>query len=132
MTHKSFSKLMERNHLSVVRAMGCVLTLATPDAWQRLVPILSASLTEDERALMALAALKSLPDETVAAVVDAMQEQPAGQPIPPLMGYMDEASFWADLACREELKAYALACYTRLTPADQRAFLEFVQGRAAA
>ena len=56
----------------------------------------------------------------------------AGQPVPSFMGIMAEASHWADWASRAELKAYALACFRRMAPADQRAFLDHVQGRAAA
>ena len=53
-----------------------------------------------------------------------------GMPIAPLLSVMDEASSLADMATFDELKAYALACYTRLRPADQLAFLAYV-GRAA-
>lgn len=55
-----------------------------------------------------------------------------GMPIAPLIGVMDEASFWADLATQDELKAYTLACFTRLTPRNQAAFLGYVGGVAAA
>ena len=54
----------------------------------------------------------------------------AGPPIPPLLSLMDEAGEWADFAVTAELKAYALACFNRLRPADQSAFLAYV-GRAA-
>ncbi|CAM3553478.1 hypothetical protein PANO111632_21195 [Paracoccus nototheniae] len=52
----------------------------------------------------------------------------AGMPMVPFGGVMDQAAFWADIASRTELKAYCLACYTRLSPRDQRAFLAYVQG----
>ena len=54
----------------------------------------------------------------------------AGQPRPPLFSVMDEAAEWADFAVTAELKAYALACFNRMRPADQSAFLAYV-GRAA-
>ena len=52
----------------------------------------------------------------------------AGMPIAPFLGVMDEAGFWADMATRAELKAYCLACYTRLPATDQAAFLGYVRG----
>lgn len=45
---------------------------------------------------------------------------------------MEEASWWADNSTRSERKAYMLACYRRLSPEDQTAFLAFVQRKAAA
>ncbi|MCB1471219.1 MAG: hypothetical protein KDK08_29545 [Rhizobiaceae bacterium] len=62
----------------------------------------------------------------------ALDQYSAGPPIPPLISHMDEAAFWADMASRNELKAYLWACWSHLNAADQAAFLEFVQGRAAA
>lgn len=56
----------------------------------------------------------------------------AGMPPPVFGGVMAEASHWADWASTAELKAYALACFNRLSPADQQAFLGYVQGEAAA
>lgn len=50
----------------------------------------------------------------------------AGSPIPPLFGIMDAATDWAEWASITELKAYALACYNRLPPADRAAFLACV------
>lgn len=51
----------------------------------------------------------------------------AGMPVAPLLGTIDEASFWADIASATELKAYCVACYQRLSPDDRRAFLEWAQ-----
>jgi hypothetical protein len=60
----------------------------------------------------------------------ALLDLGAGQPRPPLFSVMDEAAEWADFAITAELKAYALACFNRMRPADQSAFLAYV-GRAA-
>lgn len=57
---------------------------------------------------------------------------PYGMPIAPLLGVMDEANFWAEMATRAELKAYCLACFTRLSASDQSAFLAYVQRSDAA
>ena len=56
----------------------------------------------------------------------------AGPPIPPLISYMDEANFWADLAARAELKSYLWACWSHLNAADQDAFLKHIDDRRAA
>jgi hypothetical protein len=61
-----------------------------------------------------------------------LEELALDMPIPPFLGIMDQAAFWADMATQREAKAYALACYNRLTPDNQAAFLNYVQGRAAA
>lgn len=55
-----------------------------------------------------------------------------GEPTPLMSGIMAEAGFWADWASTDELKAFCLASFTRLSAADQRAFLAYVQRRAAA
>lgn len=56
----------------------------------------------------------------------------AGMPSAVLSNVMQEAMFWSDAASRVELKAYCLACFNRLTPADQAGFLAHVERRAAA
>lgn len=56
----------------------------------------------------------------------ALIDLSAGQPRPPLMSVMDEATDWADFATTAELKAYALACFNRMKPADRSAFLAYV------
>ena len=53
----------------------------------------------------------------------------AGAPIPPLVGIMDQASFWADFAAPAELDAYAVACVNRMAPRRKAAFLAYVGGR---
>jgi hypothetical protein len=53
-------------------------------------------------------------------------------PLPPLVNYMNEASFWADRAAPTELDAYCLATFNRMAPDRQAAFLDFIQRRAAA
>ncbi|WP_135058839.1 hypothetical protein [Paracoccus salipaludis] len=72
-------------------------------------------------------------DDRVPFLERLLEELRPGWPqVPFLCGVMEEAGFWADMASRVELKAYCLASYQRMTPADQAAFLGYVQGRAAA
>ena len=65
--------------------------------------------------------------EIMSAALADLSNRP---PIPALISVMDEAGFWADWATRDELKAYCLACFTRLSESDQLAFLRYVR-RAA-
>jgi hypothetical protein len=46
----------------------------------------------------------------------------ASGPLPTFLGGMDDARFWASLANRNELIAYALAAYEALSVQDQNAF----------
>lgn len=73
------------------------------------------------------------PDDRVPFLERLLEELRPGWPqVPFLCGVMEEAGFWADMASRVELKAYCLASYRRMTPADQAAFLGYVQQREAA
>ena len=56
----------------------------------------------------------------------------AGHPIPNPYRLMPEAREWASWASTAECKAYALACYEALSPADQAAFLHHVRAQVAA
>ena len=72
------------------------------------------------------------PEDRLELLEDAHEFLRAGMPMVPFGGVMDQAAFWADMASRSERKAYCLACYTRLSPRDQRAFLAYVQGEKGA
>ena len=63
------------------------------------------------------------------AALDNLTE---GHPYYPICRTIDEAGYWADQATRNERKAFALANFTRLSKADQAAFLAYVQRGAAA
>lgn len=55
-----------------------------------------------------------------------------GHPIPNPYGLLGGAREWAGWASTAENKAYALACYEALPPADQAAFLRHVSQEVAA
>lgn len=77
-------------------------------------------------------AVTELPPEDRLPLLElAVDHFRAGQPIPPLMSYMDEARSWASLACRAELKAYAAAICERLTAADLAALIGWAGEMAA-
>lgn len=69
------------------------------------------------------------PQDACEVMAAALADLSAGMPIAPLFDVMGEARSWAEFATRAEVKAYALACYRRMSPADQAAFLAYV-GRA--
>jgi hypothetical protein len=131
-TKKSFSTLMQRPHLQVVRMLGYVLTLGTQDAWWGLVPVLMARLTVEERAALAFMGLKALDRDDAMMTAEAALCAGAGQPQAPLFSFMAEAAFWADMADPEELEAYCLASFNAMPRGRQVAFLDHVQGRLAA
>ncbi|WBU51891.1 hypothetical protein [Paracoccus sp. SCSIO 75233] len=78
-------------------------------------------------------AVEGLPREDRLPMLEiAADHYRAGPPIPPLMGYLDEADTWASWASRNEKKAYLWACWQHLSEADQAAFLARVDTRRAA
>ncbi|MFN7269635.1 MAG: hypothetical protein ACK5UA_11715 [Cereibacter sp.] len=69
------------------------------------------------------------PEDAVVLMEAALDDLRAGLPGGLPGAIMAEARFWAEVATRTERKAYALAAYSRLSAADQSAFLAHVGGR---
>lgn len=119
------SRFMQDRHKRMSRMLGYTLTMGEPEAWGGFSTVCRARLTVCERAGMAVAALRSLPDDyaldTAAAAIGSM-----GDPLPPFLGGMDDARWWASYATRQELKAYALACFEAMTSQDQAAFFRHI------
>jgi hypothetical protein len=115
----------------VSKMLGYCLYLGDQNGWWGLVTVLRARLTRVERVSIAFVALKSLDRDDALLTAEAALGG-AGQPIAPLFNYMDEATFWADMAEPDELDAYCLASFKSMAPGRQAAFLEYVQGRRAA
>lgn len=63
MKSPDISKLMQRRHLGVTRALGYVLTLGTVEGWSDFCAIITAHLSDEERAALAFWALRSLDPE---------------------------------------------------------------------
>jgi hypothetical protein len=85
----------------------------------------------EARIITALNALSDL-EPWQAEMAAAKVLNAADAPIPPFLGGMDEARFWASIATPSEIDCYAAACFEVMPAARQSAFLGFVQGRAAA
>lgn len=66
------------------------------------------------------------PDDRLDVLEDAHEFLCAGMPIVLFGCLMEQATFWADRASRSERKAYLLACFNRLSPADQLAFRKHI------
>lgn len=72
------------------------------------------------------------PDDAVTILSAALDDLRPGQPVAAFRSVMIEADSWAAFATRNELKCYSLAAFAAMRPADQKAFLAFVQRGAAA
>lgn len=114
----------------VAKTVGYALMLGDAEAWHGLTAVLKARLTPVQRAAMAWAVLRSLPADQARAV--ALTVLPSRQPIAPLFNHADEAATWAAMAEQEELDAYALACFRRMSAAKQAMFADFVAGKVPA
>ena len=60
----------------------------------------------------------------------ALDDLGRGQPRPAMFSIMAEANEWAEFATRAEIKAYALACFNRLSATDRMALVAYTGGRA--
>ena len=67
------------------------------------------------------------PQDACTLMEAALDNLTEGHPYYPLCRTLAEAGYWADQATRSERKAFALANFTRLSTADQAAFLAYVQ-----
>ncbi|MEQ3642360.1 MAG: hypothetical protein ABNH17_15000 [Paracoccus sp. (in: a-proteobacteria)] len=67
------------------------------------------------------------PDDRLDVLEDAHEFLCAGMPVVLFGSIMEQATFWADRASRTERKAYLLACFNRLSGADQSAFFDHVR-----
>jgi hypothetical protein len=78
-------------------------------------------------------AIRTAPQEAACTLMNgALRDLSAGQPLPPFMGYADEALFWTSLAPLAERKVYLAAIWQTLPTYEQSAFLNFVQRGVAA
>ncbi|MFV0302053.1 MAG: hypothetical protein ACK5IP_14475 [Paracoccus sp. (in: a-proteobacteria)] len=68
------------------------------------------------------------PEDRIPVLEAAFDFLRPGTPLPAFNSLMAEAYWWADRASRAERKAYAFACYQRMSEADQRSFIAHVTG----
>ena len=80
------------------------------------------------RAALSWVLLRSLGPRKASWIIDALNQCWGGpNTLPALLNPLDEARFWAKLASRDELDAYAFAAFERMQKRRQRAFLRYVQ-----
>lgn len=99
--------------------------------WPEVSAMWSRCLSPDVRAKLALTALDACEDDHAQNIAQHVLGV-SGASVAPFLSHMDEAAFWADLASGDELAAYCLASFNRMSPHRQADFLSLVQGRAAA
>ena len=119
------------DHHRAVQMLSYCLVLDSSDTWLGAIHVFRARLTSPELAALAFVTLRALGWDGASKIVEAVQGRP-GTPLPPFLSAMDEASFWADLADPEYIKACVLAGFEQMSPQDQAAFLDYAQGRKAA
>lgn len=94
--------------------VGCVLVSGSAEAWEGLSIVLQARLTVDERAKLAIAALRSIDPEPREMVFNFAHWGVADPEAIPLGPLQDDADAWAEEADRDELVAYGRAAVQRL------------------
>ncbi|ROT99069.1 hypothetical protein [Histidinibacterium lentulum] len=107
------------------RVLGYSLTLGTADAWADFATLAAVRLSERELAGIAWAAMCALP-RRLSEEVARLALRGAGAPLPPFLGGMADARFWASRASPAERKAYALAAYEAMSPSDQAALFRHI------
>lgn len=125
------SKHIKPEHKRMSRMLGYCLFLGAAESWSGFSTTAAARLTAAERGALAFSALKSLtPDQAETTATAAING--AGAPLPPFLGGMNEARFWASCATRSELKTHAVAAFEAMNAADQAAFLRHISKRERA
>lgn len=117
--------VMSPRHKRMSRMLGYSLLLGTPEAWQAFGLVAAVRLSADERTALAAVCLATLSPD-VATSISAAVIGAAGDPLPPFLGDMADARDWASWASRSELKAYALAAFEAMAPADKAGFYRHI------
>ena len=110
-----------------IRVLSCVFLLDNFDAWADLSIFMASILPYADRVKLVWSFLRLLDPDDIVATAEAVLPTRTPSPIAPLFSHTDEAEFWADTADPEAIEAYCLACFERMAPARQVAFLNYVQ-----
>ena len=110
-----------------IRVLSFVFLLDNFDAWADLSIFMASILPYADRVKLAWSLLRLLDPDDVFATAEAVLPARTPSPIAPLFSYKDEAEFWTGVADPEAIEAYCLACFERMAPARQVAFLNYVQ-----
>ena len=121
------------DHRRAVRMLEFCLTLGhtDTDTWLGAIAVFGIRLSPRELAALSYVCLRALDPEDASRVTEAVLGR-SDTPLPPFMSAMEDASYWADWASPNYVKAVVLAGYNRLPARDQVGFLDSVNGRTAA
>lgn len=115
------------------RSVSVRVFLANADSqvWEQFGLLARARLSQRERVVLAWAALRSLDPEDATAVAEDVIGG-AGYPLAPFLSPIEDAAHWADMANAEELSAYLIASFRKLSRGDCEEFIEYAIRRRAA
>lgn len=113
------------DHKGAARMLGFALACRDFEGWRNFSDFSALALSEAERASLSWAALRSLDAGHAEAVASCILSA-TGAPLPTFLAPMDDARWWASVASRAELKAYALSAFEALPQSDQRAFIRHI------
>jgi hypothetical protein len=119
------------DHKSASKTFRYALTLGDADSWLGAINVFRLRLNEHELVSAGFAFLEAQNPENAMLTAEAVLGQ-QGTPLPPLLSKMDESIFWANIAEPEYINACVLAGYNRMPGPYQVAFIDYVNGRAAA
>ena len=129
MTH---STQFPNNINRAVHSLGRALLLGTSiEHWQGVALIFRARLTPQERAALAVSALRSLEPSDAAQVFEFACPF-ADYPLPTVNNVMSSARWWASLADATELKGFAVASFEAMAPNEQAYFLRWASEQRGA
>lgn len=127
----AMAKFAKDTHKRAARVVGYALTLGDADAWADAALFFSLRLSEDERAGIAWAGLRSLSSDR-AEEIAALTYRSTGMPMPTFLDPMAEAEFWTQRASKRERKAFLFYTFHSLPAKDRAAFLASPATRARA
>lgn len=112
----------------VLRMLGYALIVQDRKTAEAASAIMQASLSEQQRAMIAAIALAALPIDEAERIADLVTGG-AGYPAASIGPCLQDATYWAHDASRIERRAYALACFNAMDAKDRADFLAFAQGQ---
>jgi hypothetical protein len=113
----------------VLRMLGYALTLQDGKTAEAASAIMQASLSEEQRAMLATIALASLPTEEAERIADLVAGG-SGYPTASIGPCLNDATYWAQDASRIERRAYAVAILNAMDAKDRADFLAFAKASA--
>lgn len=120
--HKQLLKHVDVRHKRAARALAYVLGTGETDAWYDYAVILNARLKPEEIAGLAFAALLNLETEHRLSLLEIVGdlETPSGPPMAPFAEDIAfDATWWANIASKDELRAYLVAIIDKLDDEDR-------------